>query len=224
MTDNALALAQSALSAVQSLQASVSDLSTRLASLSSQVHAQGGTVTPQGEAITGVSNTINSETSACAAAGIALASRIENWRCNTSGADAVAVSALDETRVTGSSQITSPISATEESTLEVDLGQGVEPLRLGKVTFYGESARVIRDAQAVLQSAGAGQLEVVKRANEPGEPFVVIDGQVFISDAAVETASVTPFVTESSRFSVKLLLAQAAEASRATGSNQPKPE
>ncbi|MFJ1573011.1 hypothetical protein ACIOAU_15730 [Pseudomonas sp. NPDC088322] len=70
--------------------------------------------------------------------------------------------------------------------------EAVEPLRMGKVVFYGESARQIRAAQAVLQSAEIGQLEVVKRANEPGEPFVVIDGQVFINKATVDQGLVDP--------------------------------
>lgn len=74
----------------------------------------------------------------------------------------------------------------DHASLCIDPGQEVKPLRMGKVTFYGESARQIRAANAVLQSAGAGQLEVVKRANEPGEPFVMIDGQMFISQAAID--------------------------------------
>lgn len=74
----------------------------------------------------------------------------------------------------------------EPAQLCVDPGQEVDPLRMGKVTFYGESARQIRAANAVLHSAGAGQLEVVKRANEPGEPYVVVDGLMFISQAAVD--------------------------------------
>ncbi|ANC03938.1 hypothetical protein AB688_18160 [Pseudomonas putida] len=74
----------------------------------------------------------------------------------------------------------------EPSQLCIDPGQEVEPLRMGKVSFYGESARQIRAANAVLHSAGAGQLEVVKRANEPGEQYVVVDGQMFISQAAID--------------------------------------
>lgn len=66
---------------------------------------------------------------------------------------------------------------------------------MGGVTFYGESARVIRDAQAVLQAAGAGQLEVVKR-----EPFqITLDGHVYISEAVVGKAAITP-----SQYGVKL--------------------
>ena len=69
----------------------------------------------------------------------------------------------------------------EQPQLCIDPGQSVTPLRMGSVTFYGESARQIRAAQEVLRSAGVGQLEVVKRANEPGQPFVVIDDQVFLN-------------------------------------------
>ncbi len=60
--------------------------------------------------------------------------------------------------------------------MEVDPGKAIEPLQMGKVTFYGESARAIRDAQEVLRAAGAGQLEVVKRAGQGDRPFAVIDG------------------------------------------------
>ncbi|MFK3944142.1 hypothetical protein ACI2KC_21090 [Pseudomonas monteilii] len=97
-------------------------------------------------------------------------------------------------------------ASADAPTLAVDPGQAIEPLRMGGVTFYGESARVIRDAQAVLQAAGAGQLEVVKRANESGEPFVVIEGQVFISEAVVGKAKVSAFAGDYSQSSVKLAL------------------
>lgn len=80
----------------------------------------------------------------------------------------------------------------EQPQLCIDPGQSVTPLRMGNVTFYGETARQIREAQEVLRSAGAGQLEVVKRANERDELFVVIDGQVFINKAAVDQGLVDP--------------------------------
>ncbi|HCV40194.1 MAG TPA: hypothetical protein DGQ94_16065 [Pseudomonas sp.] len=82
----------------------------------------------------------------------------------------------------------------EQSTICIDPGQEVEPLRMGKVTFYGESARQIRAANAVLHSAGAGQLEVVKRANEPGEPYLVVDGQTFINGASAQLIDSRRFV------------------------------
>lgn len=94
--------------------------------------------------------------------------------------------ATDAAAARATSFLTSRITSTEDPTLEVDPGKAIEPLRLGKVTFYGESARVIRAAQAVLESAGAGQLEVVKR-----EPFkITADGQVFISEALVGKAAI----------------------------------
>lgn len=77
--------------------------------------------------------------------------------------------------------------------------EAVEPLRMGKVVFHGETARAIRDAQAVLLSAGIGQLEVVKRASEPSDPFVVIDGQVFFARAHVKDS-----VVDVDRFQVRL--------------------
>lgn len=112
-----------------------------------------------------------------AEADMAIAQRIGSVHTGLSnqGAAAVATSAL-----------TSRVTAAEEPILQVDPGKAIEPLRLGKVTFYGESARVIRAAQAVLESAGAGQLEVVKR-----EPFkITADGQVFISEALVGKAAI----------------------------------
>ena len=87
--------------------------------------------------------------------------------------------------------------------LHVKPEEAVEPLRMGKVVFHGETARQIRAAQAVLREAGAGQLEVVKRANEPGEPFVVIDAQVFITKAALESS-----VTDPCPYSLKVTMGE----------------
>lgn len=94
--------------------------------------------------------------------------------------------------------LTDRVTGCEPAELCIDIGQTVEPLRMGKVAFYGESARQIRAAQDVLHAAGVGQLEVVKRANEPGEPFVVIDGQVFIAKSKVESA-----IVDTDRFVVR---------------------
>ena len=174
MTDNALVLAQSALTAINSLQ-------TQVAVLSGQIHAQGGTVTPQGQAIT----TNTSETSARASADDALATRAGAFSCNLDSCRPTP----EDAAASATSFLTARVTSAEESTLAVDPGQAVEPLRLGKVTFYGESARVIRAAQAVLQAAGAGQLEVVKRANELGEPFMVIEGQVFINEDEIKSTT-----------------------------------
>lgn len=83
--------------------------------------------------------------------------------------------------------------------MEVDPGKAIEPLQMGKVTFYGESARAIRDAQEVLRAAGAGQLEVVKRAGQGDRPFAVIDGQVFMPQTTIKDAAIDP-----ARISVKV--------------------
>lgn len=85
--------------------------------------------------------------------------------------------------------------------LHVEPEEAIEPLRIGEVVFHGETARQIRAAQTALRQAGAGQLEVVKRANEPGEPFVVIDGQVFIAKSTVESSAIDP-----SKFQIKFNL------------------
>ncbi|MFJ4056559.1 hypothetical protein ACIPZC_24355 [Pseudomonas sp. NPDC089743] len=106
-----------------------------------------------------------------------------------------------EARATTS--LTARVTSGESADLLIDAGQAVQPLRLGKVVFHGETARQIRAAQAVLREAGSGQLEVVKRANEPGEPFVVIDGQVFIAKSTVESSAVDP-----AKYQIKLALTE----------------
>ncbi|WP_010226223.1 hypothetical protein [Pseudomonas donghuensis] len=68
----------------------------------------------------------------------------------------------------------------------IDAEPAVEPLRLGGVTLYGELARNLRDVQAMLTAHGAGELKVVKRGSEPGKPFILIDDQMFISQAEVD--------------------------------------
>ena len=83
--------------------------------------------------------------------------------------------------------------------MEVDPGKAIEPLRMGTVTFYGESARAIRDAQEVLRAAGAGQLEVVKRESQGDSPFFVVDGQAFITAATIKDSAIDP-----ARISVKV--------------------
>lgn len=80
------------------------------------------------------------------------------------------------------------VSDADEATLAVNLGEAIEPLRMGGVTFYGESARVIRDAQAVLQAAGAGQLEVVERVRLGEHMFPLVGGQVFFPKDYIECA------------------------------------
>ncbi|MDF0731035.1 hypothetical protein P0Y43_09900 [Pseudomonas entomophila] len=88
------------------------------------------------------------------------------------------------------------VAVEEQAGLCIDPGQEVEPLRMGKVTFYGESARQIRAANAVLQSAGAGQLEVVKRDEDLVKAFAVEGGRVFVLDRFVAQAGLRTAVTE----------------------------
>ena len=84
--------------------------------------------------------------------------------------------------------LTSRVTSAEGSCLAVDPGQAIEPLRMGGVTFYGESARVIRDAQAVLQAADAGQLEVVKRVRLDKHTFPLVSGKAFFPKDYIESA------------------------------------
>ncbi len=117
----------------------------------------------EASAVKCLTSRITAETSARAHADMALASRIDSVQRFTNPAE-----------------------------LHVKPEEAVEPLRMGKVVFHGETARAIRAAQEVLRTAGAGQLEVVKRANEFGEPFVVIDGQTFIDKATVKDSVIDP--------------------------------
>lgn len=167
-------------------------LSSSVTACEGKISELGTPVAAQGCTVTALRNTITHESSARESADEALATHIGALSCNLQDnrADARATSFL-----------TTRIASAEESTLEIDPGQTVEPLRIGTVVFRGEAARQIRAAQTVLRAAGAGQLEVVKRANEPGEPFVVIDGQVFIANSAVESA-----VTNPSQYTVKLTM------------------
>ena len=149
------------LAAISSLSASLSNLQVQVGALSSQVATKADAT-----AVSALSSTVTGE----GGHATALTNR---------GADARATTTL-----------TSRVTSYETADLLIDAGQAVEPLRMGKVVFHGETARQIRAAQTVLREAGAGQLEVVKRANEPGEPFVVIDGQAFITKAAVESPGI----------------------------------
>lgn len=151
------------LAAISSLSASLSNLQVQVGALSSQVATKADAT-----AVSALSSTVTAE--GCHVT--ELTSRVAEARATTS--------------------LTSRVTICEPPDLVIDVGQAVQPLRMGKVVFHGETARQIRAAQAVLREAGAGQLEVVKRANEPGEPFVVIDGQVFITKAAVESADINP--------------------------------
>lgn len=132
-------------------------------------------------AATALTSRITGKASARADADMALAQRIGSVQCNLSGAAASATCTLSSRKFS-------------EGAAEVHIKpeEAVEPLRMGKFVFHGETARQIRAAQTVLHQAGAGQLKVVKRVEDPGSPFVVIDGQVFITDATVKSAAIDP--------------------------------
>lgn len=162
-------MSDQAFAAITSLTASVGSLQAQIAALSSQVAGK-AVATP----VSALSSTVTAQGGHVSA----LTSRVAEASATTS--------------------LTSRVTSCESADLLIDAGQAVEPLRMGKVVFHGETAWQIRAAQTVLREAGAGQLEVVKRANEPGEPFVVIDGQVFIAKSAVGSGVVNP-----GRFEVK---------------------
>ncbi|MDT3750479.1 hypothetical protein [Pseudomonas kurunegalensis] len=99
------------------------------------------------------------------------------------------------------SKLNGMAAASAESALHarVTTCEPVEPLRMGGMYFMGEVARRLREAQEMLSEIGFGQLEVVQRNGQKGEHCITIDGQVFISKAAAETAVIDP-----ARFSVKV--------------------
>lgn len=133
-------------------------------------------------AATALTSRITGEASARADADMALAQRIGSVQCGLAGvADPSATCTLSSRKFS-------------EGVAEVHIKpeEAVEPLRMGKFVFHGETARQIRAAQTVLHQAGAGQLEVVKRVEDPSSPFVVIDDQVFITDATVKSAAIDP--------------------------------
>ncbi|MBI6925700.1 hypothetical protein JET66_13675 [Pseudomonas putida] len=143
----------------------------------------------EAHAVTALTSRITGEADARADADMALAQRIGSVQHGLAGvADASATCTL-------TSRKCSEGSAEEH----IKPGETVEPLRMGKFVFHGETARQIRAAQTVLRQAGAGQLEVVKRVEDPRSPFVVVGDQVFISDATVESA-----VVDLDRFQIKM--------------------
>ncbi len=173
------------LSSILSLQAAVGSLQAQVHSLHGEVAAQGTPIAAQGHAITSpvhaTPGTITSEASARVSADDALATHIGGLNCNLQDNRAAAAA---------TSFLTTRITSADEPTLQIDLGQAVEPLCMGNVVFHGETARQIRAAQTVLRQAGAGQLEVVKRESEGDSPFVVIDGQVFITEATIKDCAI----------------------------------
>lgn len=200
-TDQAIASLRSSIDALNAMVAglqaqaagkadasAVASLAIRVSSCERRIDVLGSSVTDQGTSVSALSNRITGEASARADADMELAQRIGSVQWDLSGAAASATCTLSSRRFSEGA-----------AELHIKPEEAVEPLRMGKFVFHGETARQIRVAQTVLRQAGAGQLEVVKRANEQGEPFVVIDGQVFVSDAMVKGAVVDP-----DRFKVRL--------------------
>ncbi|MCZ9639620.1 hypothetical protein [Pseudomonas putida] len=167
-----------ALAAIASLQSSVTRLQAGLANLQAEVFGEVG-ATP----LTALTSTVASEAVARESSGAVVAARIGILGCDTRD---------DRAAASATSFLTSRITSAEDPELHVKPGEAIELLRMGTVVFYGESARAIRNAQEVLRAAGAGQLEVVKRSNEPGESYIVIDGQIFIAKSTVESAARYP--------------------------------
>ncbi|RRW54827.1 hypothetical protein EGJ51_22735 [Pseudomonas fulva] len=153
-----------------------------------RVHAEVKMITTAGpgrtndQAAQELSESLKSYTPAEASAATALTSRTTGEASARADADMALASRI------GSIQCSLNTSAD----LHVKPEEATEPLRMGKVVFHGETARQIRAAQTVLKSAGAGQLEVVKRVEDPSSPFVIIDDQVFITDAMVKSATIDP--------------------------------
>ncbi|WP_146109511.1 hypothetical protein [Pseudomonas fulva] len=186
--------------AAQAIRDSIADQTGR-------VTAREGTVTALGNAVSRLTSRVNDQTNTqafhdqdgyitgeklarqaaenapCRAdSDMALAQRIESLQSGLAGAaDASAACTLTSRKYSEGS-----------AELHIKPGEAVELLRMGKFVFHGETARQIRAAQTVLRQAGAGQLEVVKRVEDPGSPFVVIDDQVFITGAMIKSATLNP--------------------------------
>lgn len=132
--------------------------------------------------VTALTSRITGEASDREDADMALAQRVGSVQCGlASVADASATYTLTSRKCSeGSAEV------------HIKPEEAVEPLRMGKFVFHGETARQIRAAQTVLRQAGAGQLEVVKRVEDPRSPFVVVGDQVFISEATIKSVTLNP--------------------------------
>lgn len=64
--------------------------------------------------------------------------------------------------------------------------QEVVPLKFGGVTLYGDLAVKVREVQEILAAHGAGELRLVKPKSTEDNDHLVVDGQVFISQAAID--------------------------------------
>lgn len=94
---------------------------------------------------------------------------------------------------TGSIVIKGPAGNTVIGSLEsgdvqarIEGEEEIEPLKLGGVTLYGDLAVKVREVQAILAAHGAGELKLVKAKAEGSKDYIVVDGQVFINQAAVD--------------------------------------
>ncbi len=199
--------------AAQAIRDSIADQTGR-------VTACEGTVAAQGTAVTRLTSRVSDQTSTqapndpdgyitgeklarqaaedarCRAdSDMALAQRIGSVQCGLAGAADASATSFMTTRLT----MTSGKSSEGSAEVHIKPEEAVEPLRMGRFVFHGETARQIRAAQTVLRQAGAGQLEVVKRVEDPRSPFVVVGDQVFIPDATVKSAVVDP-----GRFEIKM--------------------
>lgn len=201
--------------AAQAIRDSIADQTGRVTACEGTVTAQGTAVTRLTSRVSDQTNTQASydrdgyitgeklarqaaENARCRAdSDMALAQRVGSVQCGLAGAADASATSFLTTRLT----MTSGKSSEGSAEVHIKPEEAVEPLRIGKFVFHGETARQIRAAQNVLRQAGAGQLEVVKRANENGEPFVVIDGQVFLSQAAIDEGR---FAIDSSQFKVRV--------------------
>ncbi|MFJ9993399.1 hypothetical protein ACIQSO_22015 [Pseudomonas putida] len=94
---------------------------------------------------------------------------------------------------TGSIVIKGPTGSTVIGSLEsgdvqarIEGEDELESLKLSGVTLYGDLAVKVREVQAILAAHGAGELKLVKAKSEGSKDYIVVDGQVFINQAAVD--------------------------------------
>lgn len=173
MSNNALALAQSAIAALSSVKVQLASLEGRVSVSESAIARQGTPITAQGQSVTARSRYLT--------AGVL---------SSTSGQ-------LDIDLKTGSMVVEGPAGCT----VVVDLGSGdvvariegeqeVEPLKLVGITLYGDLASKVREVQEILSAHDVGELKVVKPSAEEGKDYIVVDGQMYINEAALRSASI----------------------------------
>lgn len=182
--------------AAQAIRDSVADQTSRLTACGGKVTAQDNAVSHLTSRVSDQSNTQASHGRDCYITSEKLARQAaENARCRANSDMALAqrIGSVEcglAAAADASATCTLTTRNYSEGSTEVHIKpeEAVEPLRKGRILFEGEPARQIRAAQELLRKAGMDQLEVVQRASELGEPFVVIDGQVFIDEASITPA------------------------------------